>query len=761
MLFKDAICDNVFIHPQKRGKQTMTTIQTLVRRYLHCRFPLYIFVMAAGVFAMATQPLFAAYNAAGGYVTLLGHNLGSKGESTFMTNIVRSSYGWSDGRDPHSGTNYYCGSDAQLCSPKVTGGAFTFPGDSLTIGHRLIALATSTIVVEDLCLEKKGYLMVNGSGALSLELQGNLTILGDASKPSWFDIGRSPSHFKVESAFKGASSAYAYSAQADANPSYRQFVSFETQYIELDDADEYYGTFEVRTNTCLKLASDLPGTVAVANGGCLTSVGSVAIGTLSLMDGAFLDFPDGGTITVENGFSASGTIAIKASDCTSFPRALLVVPTNSGTLDARSFAGDGLRITVVVENGVQTLYAELLEPAVFDETTGYVTQIAGGTVEATSLKNIFDEPSAWSDNRIPHPDTNYYGNIGIYLTTNSVFAGRSLTIEKSAFRLLSGKSADISDLRVKGGTSATSSIFTSAGGSGRFYLSGKMTVLSRLTESWPFAFLGGADGQTWVTSQKITGDNSRAFSLYGHPNNAPGAVSNYVEFLGDLSEYFGTMIIGTNSTARLGGSSMPGTISLGTSYSHIETMAPVGAEVSIGKIESLASTSIVVAETNSLAVADSFAVTGTLTKNGSGLLAVGGTASAGAAAALNVALGGLRADSAHALDGIEISFADGTTYVRDCADADEGLVQCGLYNTAAVTAVGVLNVDLKNLDVENVKEVALFTVPGSSADALASAVRFVSRPKGYGIDKVVSDADAGQKTVKAVLHVAGLQIIFR
>ena len=43
---------------------------------------------------VAVQPLLAAYNAAGGYVTLLSHNLGSKGESTFMTNIVRDSYGW-------------------------------------------------------------------------------------------------------------------------------------------------------------------------------------------------------------------------------------------------------------------------------------------------------------------------------------------------------------------------------------------------------------------------------------------------------------------------------------------------------------------------------------------------------------------------------------------------------------------------------------------------------------------------------------------
>lgn len=758
MLFKDAICDNVFIHPQKRGKQTMTTIQTLVRRYLHCRFPLYIFVMAAGVFAMATQPLFAAYNAAGGYVTLRGHNSGLKGESTFMTNIVKSSYGWSDGRDPHSGTNYYCGS-YQLCTPKITDGTFQFQGDSLVIGYRLIALATSTIEVEDLRLEKGGYLMAMSNGKHSLALRGNLTVLGDKTKPSWFNLGDSPQHFKVESSLKGNSSAYAYSDLAKEDES-REFVSFATQYVELDDADEYYGTFEVRTNTCLKLASNLPGAVAVDYGGCLTPVGSVAIGTLSLADGAVLS-PENGTITIGNVFSASGTISIKVLGGTSYPRALLSVPTSCGALDSRSFTADGVRLTVAVENGVQTLYAELLEPAEYDETTGYVTQIKGGTA-SDSLQNVFDEPSAWSDGRTPHSDTNYYGyGKGIYVTTNSTFAGRSLTIERTAFRLRPPCSVTIADLRVNKGNSAISSMFTTAGTAGTIYLAGGMEILSFLTDSWPFAFYGGNDGQTWISSQKITGDSIRAFELRGNTGKAPGAVSNYVEFRGDLSEYFGTIIVGTNFTARLGGSALSGTIRLDTAYSHVDTIAPDGAEVKVGRLESRIGTSISVASTNTLAVADALSVTGTLTKNGGGILAAGGVVSAGVDAALNVASGGLRADSAHAFDGIPVSFADGTTYVRDCAGSDEGLVQYGLYNTAAVTAAGVLNVDLKNLDVENVKEVALFTVPGSSADALASAVRFVYRPKGYGIDKVVSDADAGQKTVKAVLHVAGLQIILR
>ena len=717
--------------------------------------------VAAFLLAIAVHPLFAAYDAVGGYVTLRASNSGLKGESTFMTNIVRSSYGWSDGRDPHPGTNYYCGGSAQLCTPKIAGGTFMFRGDSLVIGYRLIALATSTIEVDDLRLEKGGYLVTMGGGALSLTFQGNLTILGSASKPSSFDIGISPSHFKVESAFKGDSSAYAYSSQAEASPASRAFVSFDTQYVELDDADEYYGTFEVRTNTCLKLASDLPGTVVVANGGCLTPVGSVAIGTLSLADGSVLGHSNG-TITVENSFSASGTISVNAFGCTSFPRALLAVPTSCGTLDVRSFAGDGVRLAVVVENGVQTLYAELLEPAVFDATTGYVTQIAGGSSATTSLMNIFDDPSAWSDGMTPHSDTNYYGYAkGIYITTNSVFAGRSLTIERTAFRFSSGK-ITIPDLRVKGGNSAISSMFTSGGSGGNYYIAGGMEVLSLLTEQWPFAFYGGDDGQTWISSQKITGGSTRAVELRGNTVKAPGAVCNYVEFLGDLSEYFGTIIVGTNYTARLGGSAMPGTIRLDTAYSHVDTMASNGVEVKVGKLESLISTSITVAETNILSITDALSVTGTLTKNGGGLLSAGGTASAGTDAALNIAAGGLRADSARAFDGIAITFADGTKYVRDLATDGAELIQYGLYNTSTVSASGVLNVGITNCPNDgNAQEVALFTVPENCVDALQSAIRFSPRPKGYKVNKTVVDAGSGQKTVKAVLSAAGMIISFR
>ena len=729
------------------------------------------FISVGALFILLQFPAFAAYDAAGGYVTLLGHNSGSKDESTFMTNIVKASYGWSDGQDPHPGTNYYCGANAQLCTPKISGGTFTFPGDSLVIGYRLITLATSTIVVDDLRLEKGGYVMTMGGNAFSLTLQRNLTILGDVSKPSSFDIGKSPSHFKIESAFKGDSSAYAYSSQAEASSGARVFTSFETQYVELDDADEYYGTFEARTNTCLKLASDMPGTVKIKGRACLTPVGSVKIAGLSLADGATLDFSAGGTILVTNSYAVSGLITVKGPVATSYPQVVLEVPTICGRLDARSFTGDCVRFDVVTENGIQKLRTyekvEYASHTDYGELTGYVTQTNGSAAyEKTDPGfNAFGKPDGWSDGRVPHADTNYYSySKGMCITTNSTFGGKSLTAERLVLRFAkNGISIDIPDLRVLSGNNYANAFFSTSGSSGTYYVNGNMTVLSRVTDTWPFAFYGGADDLYWISNQKIIGDALRAFALRAAPNKEPGSIDFYVDFLGDLSEYYGTIIVSTNGTARLGGSAMPGTIRLDTAYSHVDTLAADGAEVRIGSLRSLIGTSISVAATNTLAVTDSLAVTGTLTKNGGGVLASGGTATAGAGAALSVAAGGLRADAAHAFDGIPITFADGTTYVRDCEAADAGLVQHGLYNEAAVSAVGTLNVDVRNFSLGDAgkKEVALFTVSASGADALAAAIRFSSRPKGYAIDTTVTDAGSGMKTIKAVIKMAGVTIIFR
>ena len=97
------------------------------------------------------------------------------------------------------------------------------------------------------------------------------------------------------------------------------------------------------------------------------------------------------------------------------------------------------------------------------------------------------------------------------------------------------------------------------------------------------------------------------------------------------------------------------------------------------------------------------------------------------------------------------------------SSSDAGLVQYGVYDEAAVSAVGTLNVDVRNFSLGDAgkKEVALFTVSSAGADTLAAAIRYSPRPKGYAIDTTVTDAGSGMKTIKAVIKMAGVTIIFR
>jgi len=282
------------------------------------------------------------------------------------------------------------------------------------------------------------------------------------------------------------------------------------------------------------------------------------------------------------------------------------------------------------------------------------------------------------------------------------------------------------------------------------------------TADSPFLFTGGRTGQLYVIDMRLLGDSNSAIKMEtpGNDTYAPGTQSAGVDLLGDCTGFYGHAIVGTNETLRLGNTGLSnGTVELRSQYSFLSTLATNGAEVAVGVLRSVATSTVIVPETNSLSVG-SMEVTGTLTKNGGGVLASGGMVAAGAGAALSVAEGGLRADSAQAFNGIPIAFANGAAYVRDCGIADAELDQYGLYSETEVTAAGTLNVDIRNFTSTALEdEVALFTVPESCADALFAAICFSPRPKGYSAEKLVVAAESGMKTIKARITKKGMEII--
>jgi hypothetical protein len=304
------------------------------------------------------------------------------------------------------------------------------------------------------------------------------------------------------------------------------------------------------------------------------------------------------------------------------------------------------------------------------------------------------------------------------------------------------------------------SSFSTSGSAGTYFLDGAMHVLAPVDR--PFVFQGARKLQTYVCRMDIFGTDNSAIESDA-VSTETAIKETDLQLLGDCTGYHGYVFVGTNVTLRLGNTGLAnGTVVLRGDNAFLSAMATNSADVMVGTLRSTMAATVTVPETNSIS-AGAIDVTGALTKNGNGVLAAGGTANAGDGAALSVAAGGLRADSATAFDGIPVTFADGATYVRDCEATDAGLVQYGLYDEAAVTAAGTLNVDIRNFSLGDAgkKEVALFTVPEAGADALAAAIRFSPRPKGLAIDTTVADAGSGMKTVKAVIKMAGMTVIFR
>ena len=674
-------------------------------------------MMRNAIFAAALAVSTATFGADGDYVTLLGANSGNKGESTFVTNILRSSYGWSDFNSPHSGADYYCG--YQICTPKVRNGSFEFQGDSLALAADMRFLERNqTITVHNMRLLDKARFVI--TSAWSCTLDGDVTVEASSSSPAYFitpDVS-TMTNMVVSAKLKGGPAAYAVadSTLDDVGGA---------RYVELDDASDYAGTFDVRhSGLRLKLFSDMAGTVKLAEGAILEIASrNTTVGALSLSAGAALEIPADGALYMTNSFSMDGVVSVSASASSVAPRPLITLPANAAGVAADAFDLSGSkypwRTWMATTNGRQTLWGEQLSFSDYGERTGHVTMLDGG-----NARNAVVLGQYWSDGHPPHSDTNYYTSAGVHITTNTVFNGGALTIGATSVRMDGeGTSFTVVDFRVSSGRKATSGILTTSGtSSGRSYLHGEMTVLSRITDTWPFAFFGSdKEGQTWTSFQTIHGDAKSALVARGHFSSAPGSVNNYVELLGDLSDFRGTMIVQTNETLRLGSSAFPGAIRLDTIYSRLETVASNGAVVAVGSLSVLADTSLNVASTNMLVVS-SLGAGGTLAKRGDGILAFAASTPA-VGAVLQVEAGGVKPLAAGAVGTLGVAFAAEASLVLDAQPTDGGLLEGGVdFTGCSVTAAGGLKVVVEADDLDAVGKMPLCTLTSAQAEALIPAM---------------------------------------
>ncbi|MBQ2631784.1 MAG: hypothetical protein IJG13_19075 [Kiritimatiellae bacterium] len=523
--------------------------------------------------------------------------------------------------------------------------------------------------------------------------------------------------------------------------------------------------------------ANLDGTLVKIPSGATFTVGD------AVFKDVILDVAAGGRLALTNSFTAMTPVKLRLSSM-GLKTSIATLPVGNGELKAEDFTFENApqfryRASVETAEGIQTLWITDINPAVKNETTGYVVQTTkDGDSVATFTIGSYNMAGNWSEtDQAPHPGTNYYTAklLRDKSASSKTFGGNSLT-QAGGFRL-SRTTFEIGDWRVlsNGKTAIDARTrLTTAGAAATFTFEGMLTVFT--TKGSPFTLCGGVstlngDGtvkssQTYVMNMKIRGDLDSAISADGATAISPGAADGQVacEFPGDMSEYYGTLYVGTNETIRLGSWGLTnGTLVVRTAFSTITTTADAGAFVPVKHYISQAASSISVPAGTEFAITDSADITGTLTKTGDGRLTFGGTVVAREGATLNVAAGSFGVKSADAVNGIPVTFGEGARLAVD-VEAVGDLKEFGARNVAIDTpfaAVGSGSVPVSFTGTLTYEEATVAVCTISSA-ATAPAFALPSSFSGHTVNSAAWRVNAdGSKTFEVQFVKSDFILYFR
>lgn len=535
--------------------------------------------------------------------------------------------------------------------------------------------------------------------------------------------------------------------------------------------------------------------IDVAAAGALSTTKATLDGTLvklaqgasfTLGDATFkdvvLDLSADAVVNVTNSFAAVNPVELRLSP-NAVRQTLVTLPVGKGGLKTSDFVVSGgpqfrLALSVVTEEGLQKLVVTDQNPDVKDATTGYVVLTTADSSSASTFTiGSYNMAGNWSEpNDPPHPGTNYYTNGKMFRDkdlpkNDKAFKGDSLT-QMGLFRI-AASAFEIADWRV---LSNGQKIFdrrtclTTAGGKSTTTFSGRLTVFS--DDSSPFTLYGGlsdlnADGsvkssQTYVMDLKIRGAADAVMAAEGAMTRAPGENEGQVvcEFPGDMSEFYGTLTVGTNETIRLGGWGLTnGTLVTRTAYSTITTKD--SAYVPVRKFVSQTDTTFDIPAGTKLAITDGADLTGMFTKNGAGTLAFGGTAVAGAGAKLAVSAGSLETLAPSALAGVPVELSSGSSAVVGWKS------DCGLdLSQSAVTFAGAsfaVSFDMEGETPDANRAVVRKILSVRDADAAKFANKIiVNKPaRGFQARLLAPVSAGGVTTWSAEISKAGFVLIVR
>jgi hypothetical protein len=153
---------------------------------------------------------------------------------------------------------------------------------------------------------------------------------------------------------------------------------------------------------------------------------------------------------------------------------------------------------------------------------------------------------------------------------------------------------------------------------------------------------------------------------------------------------------------------------------------------------------------------------GTLVKSGTGIVALGGASDvSGGNAALEFREGYVKPLAPNCLDGVALSFADGSGLLFDASQSDgDGVGRYGILNpTLAAGATLRVKVAFDSKPADGVVDVPICTVAAANADSIAART-VVEKPwRGFSADVKKRANGDGTITLVAHVHYAGLFIV--
>lgn len=760
-------------------------------RYLICS-ALAITVLA---YASALCAADSDYSAATGYVTMSGND--STSASTTQSSF-NSKGKWSDGKDPHSGTNYYVNSTRTLTVPNANA---TFAGNKIVVAGTVFQVATGGKNIKWSDAEFLPGSKFRIQQVAPIRCNGCFTISGTEEAPfKMYSTRSTASEILLYPKFCSGSQGYMVLAN-EQNPCTSTHVyTLKTG----SNWSEYEGTLSIGPNCSLRTENasliSMPGTIKVRSGGRYELFWKNVrpeVGTLVVESGGEL-CP---TQALNSSYHITKKLELEPGSYVVCSNKFNIRPTTEPTCMVFRLSADA------VAAGIPNL-GQVKFCAPNTSTLGRLprflpvekddSEVPGGKYigwrkqEVVSMTNLNQgttvalKPPAgmtsanfWSDGLEPHDGVDYLVEKNFWITGKSypyTFPGESWTVRNITLGLYSNmRDFTVPDLSFVGGTLMCP--FQNA----QFRIRGKLSLFSADNGMPATVRVANAPEQSVTIHSEIDGDNDLMFLLLSSDIES---LSGAAALAGLNTNYCGRVIVATtNDVYTLDDGSEKSVDRNNTITLNISDARNLG-----GKLEEFCYDSLTlsnhcrlaingdtvfsetsrgwyfpenaylrVASGKSAACKNVFTVGGTLVKEGSGTLSIGAPVSVeGESARISVEDGCLAVSTSDALVGVPVTISADASLAIDAENGDENFGQFGLNLTGTSIAAangGKIDVQILPGEVENWEgtEIPVFTYAAAESQNVACKFRVLkpSASKGIAIKRVERDNGDGTRTLVA------------